>query len=186
MNPFALARTLIDIPSTTGAEAALEKFLSAYLTARGYLIERQEVAARRANLLATLPGGVPEVVLSTHIDTVPPHIPSSEDADFIYGRGACDTKGVIAAQLCAADCLRAGGATNFGLLCTVDEEMSSLGARRANEHPRASECRYLINGEPTGNRLAIGSKGSLRLRLRATGAPRTRLILNTANRRFSS
>jgi acetylornithine deacetylase len=108
-------------------------------------------------------------VLSTHMDTVPPFIPSREDATHIHGRGACDAKGIIAAQLTAAARLRQEGLEEFGLLFTVDEEMSSLGARAAAAHATAGECEYLINGEPTENRLAVGSKGSLRLRLLTEG-----------------
>lgn len=169
MNLIRLTRDLINIPSTTGEEAAVADFLHARLVELGFGVERQEVAAHRANLIAVLPTHAPRIFLSTHIDTVPPHIPSSEDAEFIYGRGACDTKGIIAAQLCAAEKLFASGVNNIGFLFTVDEEMSSAGAKRANEHAIARECRYIINGEPTDNRLALGSKGSLRVRLHARG-----------------
>jgi acetylornithine deacetylase len=122
-----------------------------------YRVERQEIADGRANIIATT-DALPRVVLSTHIDTVPPHISSSEDADYIYGRGACDTKGIIAAQITAAENLRAAGVKEIGLLFTVEEETNSNGARLANTHPIASGCRYLINGEPTQNKLATGSK----------------------------
>jgi acetylornithine deacetylase len=100
---------------------------------------------------------------------VPPHIASGEDEEYIYGRGACDAKGIIAAQVFAAESLRAEGIEDVGLLFTVDEEQSSLGARAANDHPWARSCRFLINGEPTDNLLATGSKGSLRVRLRTKG-----------------
>ena len=103
------------------------------------------------------------------MDTVPPHISSSEDEEYIYGRGACDAKGIIAAQVFAAAALCAEGLNDIGLLFTVDEEMGSLGARAANKHELAQSCRYLINGEPTDNLLAVGSKGSLRLRIKAEG-----------------
>jgi acetylornithine deacetylase len=103
------------------------------------------------------------------MDTVPPHIPSSEDDGYIYGRGACDAKGIIAAQITAAGRLRAEGVTQVGLLFTVDEEMGSLGARAANSHAWAEDCRYLVNGEPTDNKLATGTKGSLRLRVNTEG-----------------
>jgi acetylornithine deacetylase len=108
-------------------------------------------------------------VLSTHMDTVPPFISSSEDATHIHGRGSCDAKGVIAAQITAAERLRGEGLGEIGLLFTVDEELGSLGARAADSHALARECEYLINGEPTENRLAVGSKGSLRLKLSAEG-----------------
>jgi acetylornithine deacetylase len=103
------------------------------------------------------------------MDTVPPFIRSSEDDQYIYGRGACDAKGIIAAQITAAEKLRANSVPDIGLLFTVDEEMGSLGARFANAHPIAKHCKFLINGEPTDNLLAVGSKGSLRLRIRTKG-----------------
>lgn len=169
LNLFDLTRELIDIPSTTGDEAAITDRLRLELSRIGFETEEQQVAPARANLIATLPGERPRVFLSTHMDCVPPHVASSEDAEYIYGRGACDTKGIIAAQLCAAERLVAEGAGGFGFLFTVDEEVSSLGAKRANEHARARDCRFIVNGEPTENRLARGTKGSLRVRLRASG-----------------
>jgi len=168
MNLFELTRTLIDIPSVSGAEGEVGRFLASHLEGLGYTVELQEVEPGRANVLATLTPR-PRVVLSTHMDTVPPFIPSREDATHIGGRGACDAKGIIAAQLTAAGRLREGGVEELGLLFTVDEELGSLGARAANSHALASACEYLINGEPTENRLAVGSKGSLRLRLETEG-----------------
>jgi acetylornithine deacetylase len=168
MTLFELTRRLIDIPSVSGDEGEVGRFLSSYLSGLGYAVEAQEVAPGRANVLATA-GGPPRVVLSTHMDTVPPFIASGEQGDAITGRGACDAKGIIASQVAAAERLRAEGVCEVGLLFTVDEELGSLGARAANEHPLAAECRYLINGEPTENRLAVGSKGSLRVRLAAGG-----------------
>jgi len=168
MNLFELTRTLIDIPSVSGEEAEVGRFLASHLEGMGLRVETQEVGPGRANLLATT-GARARVVLSTHMDTVPPFIPSSEDATHINGRGACDAKGIIAAQVSAVARLREEGFEEFGLLFTVDEELGSLGARAANTHARAGECEYLINGEPTDNRLAVGSKGSLRLRLTTEG-----------------
>jgi acetylornithine deacetylase len=109
------------------------------------------------------------VTLSTHYDTVPPFIPSSEDVDYVFGRGACDAKGILAAQVLAAERLRADGVDEVGLLFVVVEELGSHGARVANQHATASRCRFLINGEPTENRLATGSKGSLRARISTEG-----------------
>ncbi|MDT7602985.1 MAG: acetylornithine deacetylase [Acidobacteriota bacterium] len=166
---FELTRRLIDIPSVTGEEGAVGRFLAAHLAGLGYEVETQEIAKGRANVLAKSPHAPARVVLSTHMDTVPPHIASREDAEFIHGRGACDAKGIIAAQVLAAERLRAEGVNEVGLLFTVDEEMSSDGARAADAHTWARECRYLINGEPTDNHLAAGTKGSLRVRLRACG-----------------
>jgi acetylornithine deacetylase len=162
MNPFALTRRLIDIPSLTGDEKSVADFLAGHLETIGYNVERQHVASNRFNVIATT-GEMPRIVFSTHMDTVPPFIPSSEDAEHIYGRGSCDAKGIIAAQVHAAERLRANGVNDLGLLFTVDEELGSAGAQVANNHPLARECRFLINGEPTDNRLAIGTKGSLRL-----------------------
>lgn len=168
MNLFELTRRLIDIPSVSGEEQEVGRFLASHLEGLGYRVESQEVEAGRANVLATT-AAPPRVVLSTHMDTVPPFIPSAEDETHIRGRGACDAKGIIAAQIVAAEALRAEGVEEIGLLFTVDEEMGSLGARAANEHPLAARCEYLVNGEPTNNRLASGSKGSLRLRLTTEG-----------------
>jgi acetylornithine deacetylase len=124
-----------------------------------------EVAPDRFNVLAVW--GNPIVTLSTHMDTVPPFFPSREDDEFLHGRGACDTKGIIAAMICAAEKLLSGGARNFGLLFVVGEEKDSLGALCAAKNPHG--CRFLINGEPTENRLALGSKGALRYVLTARG-----------------
>lgn len=168
MNLFELTRTLMDIPSISGEEGEVGRFLASHMEGLGYKVELQEVEPGRANVLATT-GARARVVLSTHMDTVPPFIPSREDATHIHGRGACDAKGIIAAQLTAAARLREEGVEELGLLFTVDEELGSLGARAVNSHALGRECEYLINGEPTENRLAVGSKGSLRLRLVTEG-----------------
>lgn len=169
MDLLELTRELIGISSVTGNEAEASRFLARYLASLNYHVEVQEAEPGRANIFATASLTAPIVVLSTHMDTVPPHIPFSEDDEYLYGRGACDTKGIIAAQIAAAERLRASGVAEIGLLFVVDEEVGSTGARLANKHPAASGCRYLINGEPTDNRLAIGSKGSLRVRLKTLG-----------------
>ena len=168
MNVFELTRRLIDIPSVTGEELAVGQFVSGYLEQLGYRVERQEVAPDRFNVIATT-DAPPRVVFSTHMDTVPPFIESREDEEFIYGRGSCDAKGIIAAQIFAAQRLRDEGVNEVGLLFTVDEELGSLGAKAANEHPLARECRYLINGEPTDSRLATGTKGSVRVFITTEG-----------------
>jgi len=162
MNPFELTRRLIDLPSLTGDEKSVAEFLATHLGDLGYRVERQAITDDRFNVLATT-SEPPRLVFSTHIDTVPPFIESSEDDEYINGRGSCDAKGIIAAQIAAAERLRADGQNSIGMLFTVDEELSSLGAQKANQHPIARECRFLINGEPTDNRLATGTKGSLRL-----------------------
>ncbi len=168
MDLIALARKLVDIPSLTGEEEKVGRFIASYLESLGYSIELQEVGANRFNVIATT-GAAPRVVLSTHMDTVPPFIPANEDDERIYGRGACDAKGIIAAQIAAAERLRKEGVNEIGLLFTVDEEMGGIGARVANEHSIASRVRFLINGEPTDNKLAKGTKGSLRLTINTEG-----------------
>lgn len=168
MNLFELTRQLIDIPSVTGEELAVGEFLARYLEQLGYRVERQEVAHDRFNVIATTEAP-PRFVFSTHMDTVPPFIESSEDEEFIYGRGSCDAKGIIAAQIFAAQCLRDEGMNDVGLLFTVDEEMASFGAQAANKHPLAASCQFLINGEPTDSRLAIGTKGSVRVIITTEG-----------------
>lgn len=168
MDLFALTRQLIDIPSVTGDEGAIGNFLAAQLAALGYTVELQPVAKERRNVIATT-GAAARLVFSTHLDTVPPHIVSSEDAENIYGRGACDAKGIIAAQIFAAEKLRAEGLSEIGFLFTVDEELASQGAAAANAHPLAAQCRYLVNGEPTDSRMAAGTKGSLRFTISCAG-----------------
>ncbi len=168
MNLFDLTRALVDIPSLTGDEMAVGLYLTSYLERVGYRVERQEVAQDRFNVIATTEAS-PRIVFSTHMDTVPPFIESREDDEFIYGRGSCDAKGIIAAQIFAAERLRANGVNDIGLLFTVDEELSSAGAQAANNHPLARECRFLINGEPTDNRLATGTKGSVRVIIMTEG-----------------
>jgi len=169
MDVNELTRRLIDIPSVTGDERAVGEFLQSHLSALGYAVRKQPVEADRFNVLATTVAK-PEVVLSTHMDTVPPFIASSEDAQNIYGRGACDAKGIIAAQIHAAEALREQGINALGLLFTVDEETGSAGAQVANGDEAASTVRYLINGEPTDNKLAGATRGSLRVNLLAKGA----------------
>ena len=168
MDLFELTRQLIDIPSITGEEGAAGNFLASFLNELGYRVETLKLSEKRFNVFATR--DVPATIaFSTHIDTVPPFIPSREDADYIYGRGSCDAKGIIAAQIFAAEALRAQEFNEVGLLFTVDEEMASNGAQLANKHDAARHCRFLINGEPTDNKLALGSKGSMRVNIRAKG-----------------
>lgn len=169
MDPFALTRSLVDIDSVTGREKDVGDFLFATLVELAAksdgAVERIVVEPERFNVLATW--GTPTVTLSTHMDTVPPFFPSSEDQEFVRGRGACDTKGIIAAMIAAAERLLQDGTRNFGLLFVVGEEKDSLGALTAAKHPRGS--RFLINGEPTENKLALGSKGALRYVLATRG-----------------
>lgn len=170
MNVFELTRALIDIESITNNEEKVGRYLYdllAPLAARyGGDVERIEVEPRRYNIFARW--GDPLVVtLSTHMDTVPPFFASREDGEHIWGRGACDTKGIIAAMITAVEGLLEGGQRGFGLLFVVGEERNSAGAYKAAETPRGSK--YIINGEPTENRLALGSKGALRYEVVAAG-----------------
>lgn len=169
MDVFSLTRELVDIESITGHEEQVGDYLLGRLgelvSRFGGSVEKMAVEPQRNNILACF--GQPVVTLSTHLDTVPPFIPSREDDVFIWGRGACDVKGIIAAMVCAAERLLEQGVRNFGLLFVVGEEKNSAGAFHAARHPRGS--RFLINGEPTENRLAVGSKGALRYEIRAGG-----------------
>jgi len=178
IDPIQLTKQLVNIESTTYCEGPAGVFLYEYLTSQRYAVERMPVAqpdhsstpgagtGERFNVYAALPGVTPDVVLSTHMDTVPPFFGVSEDDEFLYGRGTCDAKGIIAAQVAAADQLREAG-IKVGLLFVVGEERDSAGAAVANKSPKGS--RFLINGEPTDNRIAIASKGALRVELRAKG-----------------
>jgi acetylornithine deacetylase len=168
MNLFELTKALMEIPSTSGDEEAVGFFLRDHLESLGWNVEMQAVSENQNNVIATL-NNTPRVWLSTHMDTVPPYIPPSEDDEKIYGRGACDAKGIIASQITAAEVLRRDGVQDIGLMFLVEEERSSAGAKAANLHPLAANCEYMINGEPTDNDLAIGSKGTFRLNIKTSG-----------------
>jgi len=161
----AFARALINIDSTTGREAEAGLWLGRALRELGYTVVEQAVDGRRANVFATI--DPPDVVLSTHYDCVPPFFPSRVEGGRLYGRGSCDAKGILAAQLGAAERLRANGERRVGLLFVVGEERGSDGAAVANATPGGS--RFLINGEPTDSKLGTGTRGVLRLKLRAEG-----------------
>jgi acetylornithine deacetylase len=167
MDVVSFTRQLVDIESVTGNEGPIGHFLEQELRRLGYDARRMVVEGQRANVYATSAQEPnPAVVFSTHMDTVPPFIASSEDSERIYGRGSCDAKGIIAAQVAAAEKLKKDG-IYVGLLFLVGEERDSLGAKLANQ--QANRCKFLINGEPTENRVAIASKGALRVELTATG-----------------
>src|SRR5207302_2022906 len=174
---FALTRRLIDVESISGNEGAVGELLARELAALGYDVRKIPVETQRFNIYALPPTkpqsslGHPEIVFSTHMDVVPPFIASSEDGENIYGRGACDAKGIIAAQVAAAERLRKENVA-AGLLFVVGEERDSLGAKVANHlahELHGGSVKYLINGEPTENRVAIASKGTLRVQLTAGG-----------------
>jgi acetylornithine deacetylase len=174
VDPIELTRRLCAIESTTYHEGAMGEFLAGYLERRGWDVEKTSVeqalesavAGDRWNVYAGAAGRTPDLVFSTHMDTVPPYIALSEDEAFLYGRGVCDAKGILAAQIAAAEALRAAG-FRIGLLFLSGEERDSAGAKTANLNAKGS--RFLINGEPTDNKLALASKGSLRAVFRAHG-----------------
>jgi len=174
LDPIRLTLALCQIESTTYNEGAVGDFLADFLGGRGWAVEKMPVeqpaesanASRRWNVYAGVAGATPNLVFSTHMDTVPPFIPPTEDTEYLYGRGVSDAKGIIAAQVAAAEAL-AGEGYRIGLLFLVGEERDSAGAKAANLNPKGS--RFLINGEPTDNRLALASKGALRAVLRSSG-----------------
>lgn len=163
----ALAAELLTIDSSTGAENGTVDFVSKWLVARGWNVTLQEVTRSRANVWASRSGGGRGVTLSTHLDTVPPYIAPRLTGDRLYGRGACDAKGIAAAMLVAADNLATSGEQRIDLLFVVGEEKGSDGARAANRLSATS--RFLVNGEPTESKLASGAKGSLRVTVRTRG-----------------
>jgi acetylornithine deacetylase len=169
MNVFELTRALIDIESITDNEGEVGAYLHGYLSklaaSSGGRVEKMEVGPGRFNVLACW--GDPVVTLSTHMDTVPPFFPSREESEFIWGRGACDAKGIIASMVAAAEKLLGEGVKNFGMLFVVGEERNSAGAELAARTPRGSK--YLVNGEPTENKVVLASKGILRFEVTARG-----------------
>jgi len=167
VDPVALTRSLVDIDSTTGREGNAAAWLSRYLRDRGYAVTEQPIGNGRFNIYAGL-GAPPAIVFSTHIDCVPPFFPSRFERGLLFGRGSCDAKGILAAQVAAVDALRAAGETRVAMLFVVGEERGSDGARVANELA-PDGVRYLINGEPTDNRLGAATRGILRVRLHANG-----------------
>ncbi len=174
IDPIGLTRQLCEIESTTYHEGAVGDFLAGFLAGRGWEVEKTSVAqpaesgtdGPRWNVYGGPSSQKPDLVFSTHTDTVPPYIPFSEDGEFMFGRGVSDAKGIIAAQIAAAEALRAAG-FRIGVLFVSGEERDSAGAKVANLMPKGS--RFLINGEPTDNRLALASKGALRVALQANG-----------------
>jgi acetylornithine deacetylase len=166
-DPVALTRSLVDIDSTTGKEREAGLWLARFLRERGYTVEEQPVGDGRFNIYAHL-ATPPRIVFSTHFDCVPPFFPSREERGLVFGRGSCDAKGILAAQVVAAERVLASGESRLALLFVVGEERGSDGARVANDHAPQG-VNYLINGEPTDNRLGAATRGVLRVRLRAVG-----------------
>jgi acetylornithine deacetylase len=168
IDPIALACRLIDVPSPTESEFAVAELLENELTRLGFTTQRQDVSDTRFNLLARA-GGTPRVVLNSHIDTVPPWFASSQDDDYVYGRGACDTKGIIAAMIAAGERLRARGVEDFAFLFVVAEETDSVGAKTANTAFAHLGSEYVVVGEPTESTFARASKGALTCTVRFEG-----------------
>ena len=178
MTVAAFTRQLVDIESITGNEGRVGDFLHRELLRRGFEADKIPVEGARCNVFAISSDQPrPAVVFSTHMDTVPPFIPSSEDATRVFGRGSCDAKGIIATQVEAAERLRGEG-VHVGLLFLVGEERDSLGAKAANQNPPGSK--FLVNGEPTENQIAIASKGALRVEVIAEGRMNPRMRLTAA------
>jgi acetylornithine deacetylase len=167
MDLFALTRQLIEIESITPHEERIGEFLLEVLSSLADrfqgVVEKMVVEEHRFNVFVKF--GDPVVTLSTHMDTVPPYVAFREDEHFLWGRGACDVKGIIAAMICVAEELLMEGVRTFALLFVVGEERNSAGALHAARNARGS--RFIINGEPTENRLAIGGKGALRYEIEA-------------------
>ena len=161
----ALTCSLVDIDSTTGREGDVARSLAALLRRLGYTVSEQRVDEGRFNVLARV--GTPRVTLSTHVDCVPPFFPSRVESGRVFGRGSCDAKGIVAAQIVASERLRAKGETRVGLLFLAGEERGSDGARVANAAAEGNA--YLINGEPTDCRLGLATRGAVRLKLSASG-----------------
>jgi len=164
---FAYIRKLIDIPSVSGEEGEVARFLEGDLSAKGFTVTLQEVAPERLNVYAVDDRVSARMVFCTHLDTVPPFYPSSEDDAYIYGRGSCDAKGILATMVVATMALREAGIKDVGLLFVVGEEVDSAGAIVANDLP--SDARYVVVGEPTENRMATGHKGGFKFKLKARG-----------------
>jgi len=162
-----LTRDLVDIDSTTGREHEIATWLAAFLRGLGYRVSEQPIGEGRFNVFARLESA-PRVVFSTHFDCVPPFAPSRQESGLIFGRGSCDAKGILASQVVAAERLRAAGESRIAMLFVAGEERGSDGARVANDHAPDS-VKFLINGEPTDNRLGIATRGVLRVKLRASG-----------------
>ena len=164
---FAFIRRLVDIPSVSGEEGEVGRFLGDDLSEKGFTVTLQQVAPERRNVYAVQNGVSPRMVFCTHIDTVPPFYPSSEDDDYIYGRGSCDAKGIAATMVAATLALADAGVRDVGLLFVVGEEVDSAGAIVAND--LESDSRYVVVGEPTENRMATGHKGGFKFKLSARG-----------------
>jgi acetylornithine deacetylase len=160
VDPILLARELIDTPSPTGDEKTVGELIDGRLTSLGFATSRYPVSSNRFNLLATA-GGRPRVVLCSHIDTVPPWFAAREEGEYLFGRGACDTKGIIAAMIAAGERLRQSGVIDFAFLFVVGEETDSAGAKQANRDLASLGSEFVVVGEPTESKFVRASKGAL-------------------------
>ncbi|KAF9942092.1 hypothetical protein BGZ75_001124 [Mortierella antarctica] len=168
---LAFHKALVSISCITENESPCTEYLQAHLTKLGYTVELQKIAPGRENVLAYLgKGRNPKVLFNTHIDVVPPYIEYREDDENVYGRGSSDAKGSMAAQVQAVEELRREGKVaegDIGFLFVVGEEVDHIGMVKANDLGLTPD--YLIVGEPTESRLALGHKGVLRLNISIEG-----------------
>ncbi len=166
MNLLELTKKLVSIPSVTGSEARIADFLSGYLKSQKFEVKEQKVEGKRRNIFASL-RPKPRLIFCTHMDTVPPYVKAREDKSFIYGRGACDAKGIMAAMIWAGQELNKEGLAEIGFLFVVGEETDSIGAKKAKGLGIGSE--FIVVGEPTENRMGSGHKGIITLKISAEG-----------------
>ncbi|HEY5220142.1 MAG TPA: M20/M25/M40 family metallo-hydrolase [Gemmatimonadaceae bacterium] len=171
LDVVTLAQLLMSTDSTSDHEGELMAQVHALLEQRGWTTTRIPVSEGRFAVFAPA-GDAPFITLSTHLDTVPPFIPPRLDGDILWGRGACDAKGIAAAMICAADVLRAAGVA-VALLFVVGEEVTHDGAHASNDWIAASglTSRAIVNGEPTESTLGRGTKGAVRIIVRTKGQP---------------
>jgi len=168
MDVVSLAHRLISVPSVTGEEAGMAEALEKVLVPLGFQVQLSPVTPDRFNVLATLQSS-PRVLLNSHIDTVPPYFPLREEGDWLYGRGACDTKGILAAMIGSAEKLLREGVDDFGLLFVVGEETDSIGAKHANRSIDLPDVQWTVVGEPTESRFARAQKGGFKFTVRVRG-----------------
>jgi acetylornithine deacetylase len=171
VDSFALLEKLVACPSTSGTEGPYARLAADVLRAEGYAVELREVEKDRPNVLARDGSERLRVVFSTHLDTVPPHIPPSLEGDRLDGRGACDAKGPFVSMLEAARRLRAKGATGIGFLLVVGEEVDHGGALAAGRDYKdfAKDQPRILLGEPTSAKVVSAQKGLLKVAFRAEG-----------------
>ena len=171
MNPSSddIAERLLKwlaVDSTSGNEREFLQLLEGMFHDDGWQITRQPVEEDRWNLLVT-DGTDPQVLLSTHVDTVPPVLEVDYDGQVVRGRGACDTKGGLLAMVHAARRVRDAGIEGVGFLLVVGEEVDHRGAKEATA--LQLDVDRIILCEPTQNRVVTAQKGMVRCTLRTRG-----------------